>query len=120
MRFNIPAETANSIDQEAIAFVGRLVVEPAVSKDVQGTFRPNYLRSDASISQYQSPVGTSAPIIGPDGNELGRFFRDLDPPVGLFEGSHEAFITLCRKLLEAGQLGDNISHTFLIDRCFHW
>jgi hypothetical protein len=56
MNFKLPAETARSIDQQAVAFIDALAPETENPKDLNGTFRPNYLRPVVSIASLELPT----------------------------------------------------------------
>src|SRR6266496_894347 len=120
MNFELPSETARSIDEQALTFIASLALEPEKPNDPKGTFHPNYLRSVATIASQELPTGPIQPTIGPDGYEVARFFPDLNPPIGLSENNHESFIRLCRSLYEAARLNSAVSETFVVDRCFEW
>lgn len=120
MNFQLPEETARSIDEQAVTFVDALAPEPQNPKDPKGSFRPNYLRPVASIASLELPTSSINPIFGSDDHEVARFFPDLNPAIGLSETSYDSFIKLCRQLFEAAQLNVTVSETFIVDRCFDW
>ena len=92
MNFQLPAETARSIDEQAVAFIDTLAPEPEKQKDLKGTFRPNYLRSVVSVASLDLPTGPIQATFGPDDYEIARFFSELIPAIGLSETNYDAFI----------------------------
>ena len=120
MNFQLPEETARSINEQAVAFIDALAPEPEKPKDAKGTFRPNYLRPIVSIASLELPTGPIQPIFGSDDHEVARFFPDVNPAIGLSETNYDSFIQLCRRLYEAAQLNLTVSETFVVDRCFEW
>jgi hypothetical protein len=120
MNFQLPAETATSIDEQAVAFIDALAPESEEPKDPKGTFRPNYLRPAVSISSFELPTSSIQATFGSDDYEVARFFPIGTSAIGLSGSSYETFIKLCRELYEAAQLNVSVSETFVVDRCFEW
>jgi hypothetical protein len=116
----INQNTARELDQEGLRLIGDLSAEPAKAVDSPGAFRPNYLTTVASLRKNETPEGWVNPTVGTDGCEVARSFPDLDPPIGFFGKSHEAFINLCRRVFEATELEATISETFIVESCFEW
>jgi hypothetical protein len=120
MKFQLPEETARSIDEQAATFIDALAPEPENPKDPKGTFRPNYLKSVVSIASLELPTGSINPTFGSDDHEVARFFPEFNPAIGLSETRYDLFINLCRQLYETAQLNLTVSETFVVDRCFEW
>jgi hypothetical protein len=120
MNLKINAALSKKLDERAEALVDSLAVEPEKSDESLGTFRPNYLMSPVNLTGKEVPSAPVHPAVGIAGNEVARFFPDLNPPVGLFGSNHEEFINLCQTLLESGALKDKISMTFIVEAVFEW
>jgi len=120
VNFKLPAETARSINDQAVAFIEALAPEPEKPQDPKGAFRPNYLRSVVSIASLELPTGSIQATFGSDDHEVARFFPNFNPAIGLSETNYDSFIKLCRQLYEAAQLNLKVSETFVVDRCFEW
>jgi hypothetical protein len=120
MNFQLPAETARSIDEQAVTFIDALATEPEKANDPKGTFRPNYLTSGVSTGSLDLPTSSIQPICGSDDYEVARFFPVGKSVIGLSGSSYDSFIKLCRELYDAAQLKSTVSETFVVDRCFEW
>jgi Apea-like HEPN len=120
MRLKIDGALAQKLDERAEALIGRLAVEPEKPDDTLGTFRPNYLMSAVNLTGKEVPSAPVHPAVGIAGNEVARFFPDLNPPVGLFGSDHEELINICRALLESEALKEQVSMTFIVEAVFEW
>jgi Apea-like HEPN len=122
MRVEIDRDIARQLNGKAEVLLATLAVEPEKRdhSDAIGTFRPHYLMSTVNLTGREVPSAPVNPAIGIAGNEVARYFPDLDPPVGLSGKSHEEFIELCQMLQDSESLRLRVSMTFMVETVFEW
>jgi len=120
MGIQIHAEAAKRLDELADQLLTKVVPEPPLVPAEEG-FRPN-IYPVAHIPE-QDIIGELVEIrsvVNGTGQEVGRFFQQNDPKVGLVGEGFRALSDLARKIQKLEPLRETMSFGFILDTVFEW
>src|SRR6266849_7368085 len=120
MSIQIPAEAAKRLDELANQLLTKVVPEPP-SMPAKERFRPD-IYPVAHIPE-QDIIGELVEIrsvVNGSGQEVGRFFQQNDPKVGLVGEGFRALTDLARKIHKLEHLRETTSFGFILDTVFEW
>lgn len=120
MVIQLHPEAAQRFDELGRQLLLKVLPEPPLSK-IQDTFRPD-IHPVMHIPQHDviGDVGVTQSIVNGAGEEVGRFFRNSVPKIGLIGNGFAALNELSERLQKVGHLRECASFEFLRDVVFEW
>lgn len=120
MTIQLHPEAAKRFDELGKQLLVKVVPEPPLSR-IQETFRPD-IHPVMHIPQHDiiGGVGVTQSMIDGTGEEVGRFFRNTIPKIGLIGDGFRALKDLSERFQTHGDLRDVASFGFIRDAAFDW
>jgi hypothetical protein len=120
MTIQLHPDAAKRFDDLGKQLLAKVVPESPLSK-IQETFRPD-IDPVMHISQHDiiGDLGLTQSIVDGTGEEVGRFFRDTIPRIGLIGDGFKALKDLSERFQTHGDLREVASFRFIRDAAFEW